>query len=92
MIATLAITFIVEILLLFTKTSKLLFHILGSIKYYQLKDSDGRPILVIISFLPTIGLYCTTNAWTYHNPIPPHSWQCFFLFPCKVWENFVSLV
>ncbi len=86
-------TFIVEIILLFTKTSKLLFHVLGYIKYYQLKDLDGgRPFLVIISLLPTIGLYCTTNALTYHTPTPPHSWQCFFLFPHKVWENFVSLV
>ncbi len=40
-IATLEMTFIVEILLLVTKTSKLLFHVLGSIKYYQLKDLDG---------------------------------------------------
>ncbi len=43
-IATLEITFIVEIILLFTKTSKLLFHVLRYIKYYQLKDLDcGRP-------------------------------------------------
>ncbi len=67
MIATLEITFIVEIILLFMKTSKLLFHVLGYIKYYQLKDSDGHPFLVIISFLPTIGLYCTTIALTYHS-------------------------
>jgi hypothetical protein len=43
-ITTLEITFIVEILLLVTKTSKVSFHVLGSIKYYKLKDSDGRPL------------------------------------------------